>query len=388
MLHLGIARGGPDISRQVVVAAQPSDFTLNNMSGCNPLMTLVDRGFSDLFALFLSKGPAPAIDLLEKQILSYAVASGKESIALQILRIRGFQARLGAGDGEDLLLSASATGLKSVVKELLLCYSSRNAVNVDNLNALQLAAQSNQFQMIRLLLDFEVCPRGDRHGDFGTFRRLYSHESYSGIMLDMESLLHCAVQGRNQALIEIILELTTYPDYKRLLKAAAQYDVLDTVQLSIERIPNFEAQFSLGHLLILAARHNSSSVVTFLLSKYSIDPNFTDSARRTALWYAVSGCCIPIISFLLTRDDLDPNIPDDTGCSPLRLAAVQRDPSHDILELLALDSRIIPAYQNQGIAATSAIRKQRDYQLLKRLRRRGFIDVGFRGRKRKVKNLN
>lgn len=76
MLHLGIARGGPGISRQVVVAAQPSDFTLNNMSGCNPLMTLVDRGFSDLFAIFLSKDQAPATGLLEQRILSYAVASG------------------------------------------------------------------------------------------------------------------------------------------------------------------------------------------------------------------------------------------------------------------------------------------------------------------------
>lgn len=66
---------------------------------------------------------------------------------------------------------------------------------------------------------------------------------------------------------------------------------------------------------------------------------------------------------------------------------MQRDPSHDILELLASDSRIKPAYQNQGIAATGAIRKQRDYRLLKRLRRRGFIDVGFRGRERKVRNL-
>lgn len=164
-------------------------------------------------------------------------------------------------------------------------------VNADNLNALQLAAQSNQFQMIRLLLDFEVCPRGDqsilsvmaRHGDFGTFRRLYSHESYNGIILDKEALLHCAVQSGNQALIESILELTTHPDYKQLLRAAAQYDVLDTVHLSIERIPNVQAQCSLGDLLIFAARHNSSSVVTFLLSKYSVDPNFADSARRTAL---------------------------------------------------------------------------------------------------------
>lgn len=396
LIH-GISRGGSDVAKRLVSAAKTSDFTLKNKHGFTALHYLLDEGCDETIKMFLSKDPIPStIDLLEKHLLLRTIGRRRESIALHILRIEGFRA-LATESGAELLFSASIGGLKSVVEELLLHHAiNRNAINGRNMNALQLASMSKRLEIMQLLFSFGISPRGDQsilrvaaqHGDYKFFQQLLSHKSYGSIRLDTESLLHNAVQGQDQTLIDSVLNMMRDINYEQLLTAAVACDVPGTVQLSIERLFDHGEQISLGEVLILAVQNRSRSVLTLLFDKYSMDPNYTDYLGRTALWHAVSVSCIPIISFFLGLGEVDPNKPDKAGQTPLYLASSECNPSRDVLQLLALDSRIKPDYQKQGIAVTKALRKGGgNHELLRRLRRRGFLDEGYRTRKSAVQRM-
>ncbi|KAF5137861.1 putative ankyrin repeat protein [Metarhizium anisopliae] len=392
MLHDAVLYGGPIIAELLASQARSSDFEKVNEVGMTPLHWAIRYGYEEVMDMYFSTRKARSNEhILENDLLLYAIKRRREFVALEILRLQGFQLAT-YPQGDVLLRRARREGLILVVAELQLQTTDANTTGNEGLNATQYASRGRNQAIESRLVESGVSPHADesalwataQQGDFETFRLLLLYKGYGPIFHNSVCLQH-AIRGRDERIIARVLRRTAHIDYNVVL-VAVESDVADLLLLVIERLRSASTQINLGDLLLHAIQHDSVSVIELLLNKLHADPCYASSGR-TALSYAAERGCLAVISLLLSHVEVNPNLRDGDGRIPLDYVLESFAPCQQNLRLLALDSRTAPSsFGDKGLAMMASLRTARQYWLLKHLRERGFEDKGFR--KRRVAPVN
>lgn len=386
LLHQQVRRKRINIIRQIV-SIESADLSMHNMCSHTPLHAAVFEGLEVFNALLTPYQERYNLRLLEREVLNFAIQQRAKLIALRILQIEGVDPDRPDEYGSTPLHYAAGCGLEPVVEALSERGVQLHAVDIEDCNALQHAGRSGQLAMIKLLLGLGLSPRGDgsilrtaaAQADHELFARLYADRSYDHTVDDLD-LLKSAVQGNEARIIRQVLQSNSNMSWMSLLTVAAEFDNIDVFSSALPHVPSEKTQICLSEIFLLAAGNDSVSVMQSLL-ELGAALNHQDSSGRTALYLAAANNRIWAVSFLLEQTEVNPNIPDGRGLTPLQYISDLWPSPIRMIRLLALDPRTRPAaFDDGGVALTSALRRAKLYSTLAILRNVGFSDPGYRPR--------
>lgn len=103
--------------------------------------------------------------------------------------------------------------------------------------------------------------------------------------------------------------------------------LIDFEGLDINAVNNYKQSS-----LMIAFRHNNSSIVEILLSHSLIDPNLHEKFKNTALHYCVGWNNIECCELLCSHPSIDLELKNKYGNTPLQLAVY--DGRHEIIKIL------------------------------------------------------
>lgn len=264
-------------------------------------------------------------------------------IATQLNRLRIVQLLLEAGSnpnteknfsGLAALHIAVVNGFNSIVNELLSFFADPELKTMDGRRPLYLAAERNQYRIIKPLLD----------------KRASVNSEYR--VNGFTPLLAAVANGHLEATEILLIEKADTEKRNRssgetALGMAAKYGHTEIVYALLESGARIEASDHQGSTpLMWAVRNNHIDIVKELIAKIAnVDPVLWQ-IQRTALWHAAFDGHNEIVK-LLIESGADVNKTDENGVGPL-FAAAQEGNTEIVKDLIKAGADIESKDNNDG----------------------------------------
>ncbi|CAG9983197.1 unnamed protein product [Clonostachys byssicola] len=335
--------------------------------GETPLLAAVRLGDESMLKLLLSSGKVKLDSYTadNSSALMLAIDKGHEDIAKMLLDQDGVDVNHANWRGHRALSLAAAEGFLDVVKMLI---GMENVVvdfrgRFDDYTPLAWACKKGHLSIVELLLDSGRVDPNPRTFQGCTPFMLASENGHSAVMRCLVDTGRIDVWERRN-------------NGATAFSSALDQGHLSALELIMESIESTSVQRFVEvsrETLTRAVYARSLPITKLLLDSGLIDINEVDSWGKTALHHACRLHAEDIVAYLLQREDIDANVQDDTGFTPLMVAAASSRGFRTV-KIFLQSGKVDVALQNHdGATAISIARIRRRYhtrQLLERWDRR------------------
>lgn len=297
-------------------------------------------------------------DHINRTVLHYAVAKGKEKIVKELCKINQVKKLIDSGDGygRTALHVASSEGYSTIIEELLKNGAALDAKDGYDRTALHLAALNNQVEIIQQLKSsgLEVSVR-DNFGRSplhlaALFNNIAAINKLLEIGANQEEMdgynrtpLHLAASNNNIDAVGKLLEVGANPraidTYNRTaMHLAIKNDAVETIKKFLEHDVNMMIiDNRMNTLLHLATKYNSINTLEFLCSNKELNVNVQNEYGSTPLHNAAFNGDTTAISILL-KSGADITVQDSDGRIPLYLTIKRND---ELIEVFGIEEASI-----------------------------------------------